>query len=148
MPTAHVGDFLHGPAPSCGIAFAMARASCVQTLQSVIRYQDGRGPENTRAAGRKPGDERVIPFVESVMTVKNAAGDVLAAVNVLQHARQACAGLKPLGSPLTQAELEQRAQIIDTVVRTRKLLQVLQGRADDLEAALDRFKARREAMRA
>jgi hypothetical protein len=49
---------------------------------------------------------------------------------------------------LTQAELEQRAQIIDTVVRTRKLLQVLQGRADDLEAALDRFKARREAMRA
>jgi hypothetical protein len=82
------------------------------------------------------------------MTVKNAAGDVLAAVNVLQHARKACAELKPLGSPLTQAELEQRAQIIDTVVRTRRLLQLLQRRADDLEAALDRFKARREAMRA
>lgn len=82
------------------------------------------------------------------MTVKNAASDVLVAVNVLQHARRACADLKPLGSPMTPAELEQRAQIIDTVVRTRKLLQLLQGRADDLEAALDRFKARREAIRA
>lgn len=82
------------------------------------------------------------------MTVKNAASDVLAAVNVLQHARRACADLKPLGSPMTPTELEQRAQIIDTVVRTRKLLQLLQGRAEDLEVALDRFKARREAMRA
>jgi hypothetical protein len=82
------------------------------------------------------------------MTVKNAASDVLAAVNVLQHARRACADLKPLGSPMTVAELEQRAQIIDTVVRTRKLLQLLQGRAGDLEFALERFKARREAMRA
>lgn len=75
------------------------------------------------------------------MTVKNAVGDVLAAVNVLQHAREACANLKPLGSRMTAAELEQRARIIDTVVRTRRLLRLLQGPVDE-------FEARREAMRA
>jgi hypothetical protein len=36
------------------------------------------------------------------------------------------------------------AKIIETVIRTRKLLQTLQGRADDLGEALERFKARRE----
>ena len=69
------------------------------------------------------------------MTVKNAAGDVLAAVNVLQHAREACADLKPLGSTMTSAELEQRARIIDTVVRTRRLLQLLQQQCTDVPGA-------------
>lgn len=82
------------------------------------------------------------------MNTKNAAVDVLAAVEVLQHARAACANLKPLSYPLSGLELQQRAQIIDTVIRTRRLLKHLQTRSDDLEDALSRFKQRREAMRA
>ena len=42
----------------------------------------------------------------------------------------------------------QRARMIDTVVRTRRLLQLIQSRADNLGEALARFKERREAMRA
>ena len=69
------------------------------------------------------------------MSAKNAAGDLLAAVNLLQHAREACADLKPLASPMTPAELEQRARIIDTVVRTRRLLQMLQQQRTDVPEA-------------
>ncbi|RYD15258.1 MAG: hypothetical protein EOP90_09990 [Lysobacteraceae bacterium] len=64
------------------------------------------------------------------MTANNAASDVLVAVNLLQHARKACADFRPLGSPMTPMELEQRERIIDTVVRTRRLLQSLQANAD------------------
>jgi len=82
------------------------------------------------------------------MDKPNPAQDVLAAVEVLQRARAACANLKPLGMELSPEELAQRARIIDTVIRTRALLQTLQARADDLGGALERFKARRAAMRA
>ncbi len=68
------------------------------------------------------------------MTANNAASDVLVAVNVLQHARRACADFNPLGSPMTPSELEQRERIIDTVVRTRRLLRSLQGLADECGA--------------
>jgi hypothetical protein len=82
------------------------------------------------------------------MEAKNAATDVLAAVQVMEHARKACAHLKPLDTPMSEAELLERARMIDTVVRTRKLLQRIQNRADDLGEALQRFKERRDAMRA
>jgi hypothetical protein len=82
------------------------------------------------------------------MTVKNAAVDVLAAVEVLQHARVACSNLRPLGYPLSEQELEQRARIIDTVIRTRRLLKQLQTRTDDLGDAGVRFEQRREAISA
>ena len=85
---------------------------------------------------------------DQTMQAKKAATDVLAAVQVLQHAREACANLKPLSHPMTPEELAQRAKMIETVIRTRKLLQMIQGRADDLSGALKRFKARREAIRA
>jgi hypothetical protein len=82
------------------------------------------------------------------MEAKKAATDVLAAVQVMEHARKACAHLKPLDTPMSEAELLERARMIETVVRTRKLLQRIQNRADDLGEALQRFKERREAMRA
>jgi hypothetical protein len=82
------------------------------------------------------------------MEAKKAATDVLAAVQVMEHARKACMNLKPLDAPMSEAELMERARMIDTVVRTRRLLQLIQNRADDLGGALARFKERREAMRA
>lgn len=79
------------------------------------------------------------------MTVKNAAANVLAAVNVMHHAKTACARLNPLSEPLTLLELQQRADMIDKVIRARSKLQQLRNRAAMLEDALARFKARREA---
>jgi len=79
------------------------------------------------------------------MTVKNAAANVLAAVNVMHHAKSACAKLNPLSAPLTLLELQQRADMIDKVIRARSKLLQLRNRAAMLEDALARFKARREA---
>jgi hypothetical protein len=78
------------------------------------------------------------------MTVKNAAADVLAAVSVMTHARHACARLNPLSDPMTMHQLQQRADMIDKVIRARAKLQQLRNRAAALEEALTRFKARRE----
>ena len=82
------------------------------------------------------------------MSVKNAANDVLAAVTVLERARDASERLRPLTAPMTKLELAQRAEMIAKVIRARSKLQQLRNRAEALEGALDRFKARREAMRA
>jgi len=82
------------------------------------------------------------------MQPNDAATDVLAAVKLLQQAREACADLKPTGRELTPEELAQRAKIIETVIRTRKLLKLLQGRADERNKAVDRLEQRREAMHA
>ncbi len=49
---------------------------------------------------------------------------------------------------MTPEELAQRAKMIDTIIRTLRLLQGLRGRAGDLGTALKRFKAPRDAMRA
>ena len=57
----------------------------------------------------------------------------------------ACAQLNPLSEPLTLLELQQRADMIDKVIRARSKLQQLRNRAAMLEDALVRFKARREA---
>jgi hypothetical protein len=64
-------------------------------------------------------------------------------VNLLQHARSACDQLNPLGTPMTLAELQQRAQIVDSVIRARQKLQLLRNRAIELENAVERFKARK-----
>ena len=78
------------------------------------------------------------------MTVKNAAANVLAAVNVMHHAKSACAKLNPLSAPLTLLELQQRADMIDKVIRARAKLQLLRNRAAALEEALVRFRTQRE----
>ena len=82
------------------------------------------------------------------MSVKNAVSDVMAAVNVMQRARDVSTNLSPLTSPMSEHELAQRAVMIAKVIRARSKLQQLRNRAEALEDALDRFKARRAAMRA
>ena len=79
------------------------------------------------------------------MTAKTSASDVLATVGMLQDARAGCADLKSAGFPMTARALEQRATIIATVVRTRRLLRALQSQPDDLRSAL---RSRPLAMRA
>jgi hypothetical protein len=105
------------------------------------------GRESGMQARRLPR-KRVDPFPrDAAMPVQNAAATVMAAVSVLQEARTACANLHPLSFPMTDRELHQRADMIDKVIRARRKLQLLRDRAEALEGALDRFKARRAAMR-
>lgn len=82
------------------------------------------------------------------MNANNAATNVMAAVNILNYARDACRHLHPLSAPMTGAELQQRAEMIAKVIRARSKLQQLRNRAVALEDALSRFKQRREAARA
>ena len=61
------------------------------------------------------------------MKMRTATLDAAAAVNLLKHARSVCDQLNPLGTPMTMAELQQRAQIVDSVIRARtKLQEILQ----------------------
>ena len=96
------------------------------------------------------------------MSIKNAADDVMAAVAVMQHARNACANLSPLGLPMTQAQraafdtigqvtppqLEHRARVICSVINASRKLQQLRDRAVSLEGALARFRARKAELAA
>jgi len=82
------------------------------------------------------------------MQAMNAAKNVLAAVAVMERARGACANLRPLGVPMTQAELEHRARVIAAVVNASRKLQQLRDRAVSLEHALARFKARKAELAA
>lgn len=69
---------------------------------------------------------------EYAMQGERTLDEVLVAVRRLQESRASCVVLKPSYARLSQDELAQRARIIDTVVRTRKLLQSLQTREDEL----------------
>jgi hypothetical protein len=77
------------------------------------------------------------------MKMRTATLDAAAAINLLRHARQACDQLNPLGTPMTMAELQQRAEIIDSVIRARTKLALLRDRAVKLQEAVEQFKARK-----
>jgi uncharacterized protein involved in tolerance to divalent cations len=79
-----------------------------------------------------------------VTNLRNAA----IAVNVLEGARDACVNLKPMAMYMTDTELQQRAEVVAHVIQARAKLQLIRDRANQLQGDLDRFKARREAMRA
>jgi hypothetical protein len=70
-----------------------------------------------------------------------------AAVSVLEHARDACINLKPMACPMTELELRQRAEVVAHVIQARRKLQLLRDRSERLRGDLERFKARRQAMK-
>ena len=82
------------------------------------------------------------------MQVKNAAQDVMAAVAVMEHARNACANLSPMGLPMTDEMIEHRASVIAAVINASRKLQQLRDRAISLEHALARFRARKAELAA
>jgi len=79
------------------------------------------------------------------MKMRSATRDAATAVELLNHARAVCDRLNPLGTALTMEELQQRAEIVDSVIRARTKLQLLRDRALAMQAAVDRFKARKAA---
>ena len=82
------------------------------------------------------------------MGVNTNLRNAVVAIESLRGAKDACANLKPMAMEMTDEELHQRALVIEKVIRARQKLQNLRDRAETLQGALDRFKARREAMRA
>jgi hypothetical protein len=82
------------------------------------------------------------------MLAKNAAKDVMAAVAVMEHARNACSNLSPMGLPMSHAQIEHRARVIAAVINASRKLQLLRDRAVSLEDALARFKARKAELAA
>ena len=82
------------------------------------------------------------------MSTKKNLHDVVLAIDSLRSAQRACAHLKPLAMEMTEEEIRQRAMIVEKVIRARSKLQQLRNRAEALQGALDRFKAKREAIRA
>lgn len=81
------------------------------------------------------------------MDVRNAAQDVMAAVAAVEHARNACANLSPLGVPMTDGQIDHRARVIAAVIDASRKLRQLRDRAASLETALARFRARRAELR-
>ncbi len=119
----------------------MRRAPARATLS---RLQRGGEPFVLWAGSQEPVSSG--PYTEagdSMMKMRTATLDAAAAVNLLKHARSVCDQLNPLGTPMTMAELQQRAQIVDSVIRARAKLQLLRNRAVALEDAVERFKARK-----
>ena len=94
-------------------------------------------------AGSQSATQQYIFPLRSILKMRTATLDAAAAVNLLKHARSVCDQLNPLGTPMTMAELQQRAQIVDSVIRARAKLQLLRNRAIELENAVERFKARK-----
>jgi hypothetical protein len=81
------------------------------------------------------------------MSTQNAARDVMTAVAVLERAKAACAHLCTPGQMRRHDDLLQRAQLMHAVIRSRAQFKALHERSLELQAALDRFKARRAALR-
>ena len=80
------------------------------------------------------------------MPTENAARDVMTAVAVLERAKAACAHLCNPGQMRRHDDLLQRAQLVHAVIRSRAQFKALHERSLELQAALERFKARRAAM--
>lgn len=76
------------------------------------------------------------------MRTKKAGNDVLAMKTIMQR------DLKPLTEPMTAEELQERAGMVDRVIRARRKLELLRNRKEALEEALSRFKTRQDAIRA
>ncbi|MFC4819218.1 hypothetical protein [Dokdonella ginsengisoli] len=81
------------------------------------------------------------------MPTQNAARDVMTAVAVLERAKAACAHLCKPGQMRRHDDLLQRAQLMHAVIRSRAQFKALHERSLELQAALERFKARRAALR-
>jgi len=78
------------------------------------------------------------------MSMQKAALNARAAVAALESIKTICADLAPLDTPLSEAQLRQRARLIHGILRTRQQMQLLRDRAVNLNEALIRFRQRRD----
>lgn len=138
-------NFLHADATLGGIRIDAAQAIYVPTRRV--------GDYASRMDLRKLAEDRqamtrVTPSYRAItMGLKTDSHRVISAISVLERAKAACMNLKPMACPMSEQELQQRAEIVAHVIRARNKLQLIKDRADALRGDLDRFKARRQAMK-
>lgn len=77
------------------------------------------------------------------MSMREATTRARAALTALENMKSICADLAPLDTPMTPEQLQQRAQLIHGILKTRQQMQLLRDRAIHLNEALQRFRARR-----
>ncbi len=77
------------------------------------------------------------------MISKNAQRNFSASLFLLKKAEASSVALTPIGHLRTQEELATRARIVQSVLNARSLFSNLRQRTDALNAALDRFHARK-----
>jgi hypothetical protein len=78
------------------------------------------------------------------MSMREATLKAQAALTALENMKTICADLAPLDTPMSPLQLEQRAQLIHGILRTRQQMQLLRDRAVNLGEALQRFRQRRD----
>jgi hypothetical protein len=78
------------------------------------------------------------------MSMREATLKAQAALTALENMKTICADLAPLDTPMSPQQLEQRAQLIHGILRTRQQMQLLRDRAVNLGEALQRFRQRRD----
>jgi hypothetical protein len=69
----------------------------------------------------------------------------LRAGNVRENAQRACSNLLGIGQMRRRDDLLERARVIHAALTTRRRFKALLDRSRELQAALERFKARRSA---
>ncbi len=77
------------------------------------------------------------------MSMREATTRARAALTALENMKTICADLAPLDTPMSAEQLQQRAQLIHGILRTRQQMQLLRDRAINLNEALQRFRTRR-----
>lgn len=82
------------------------------------------------------------------MSVNISLRKAALAIDALRRSQDASTNLKPLAMPMSEDELRQRAELVEKVIRTRDKLKLLRDRSEELRAALNRFKVRRDRQRA
>ena len=78
------------------------------------------------------------------MSMREATRKAQAALAALENMKTICADLAPLDTPMSAQQLEQRAQLIHGILRTRQQMQLLRDRSVKLGEALQRFRQRRD----
>jgi hypothetical protein len=66
----------------------------------------------------------------------------------LERARDDSAQLCSLGEPMTDAQLQLRAELVAKILETRTKLRMIRDKAEELQLALERFTATRGTRRA
>ncbi|HEU4664545.1 MAG TPA: hypothetical protein VFS55_10980 [Dokdonella sp.] len=78
----------------------------------------------------------------------SAAHDSHLPLDALERARDDSAQLCSLGEPMSDAQLQLRAELVAKIIETRTKLRMIRDKAEELQLALERFTATRGTRRA
>ena len=77
------------------------------------------------------------------MSVNSNLRNAIRAIEALKRTHDVSTALKPLGTPMTEEELREHAELVEKVIQTRSKLKALRDRSEALRESLERFRKRR-----